>query len=46
VERRAVGVGETRGSDTEITAGLALGDQVVVSGLDGLRDGERVEIRR
>jgi len=46
VERRAVGVGETRGSDTEITAGLAPGDQVVVSGLDGLRDGERVEIRR
>ncbi|HKU21673.1 MAG TPA: efflux RND transporter periplasmic adaptor subunit [Terriglobales bacterium] len=46
VERRAVGVGETRGSDTEITAGLAAGDQVVVSGLDGLRDGQRVEIRR
>ncbi|HKW24263.1 MAG TPA: efflux RND transporter periplasmic adaptor subunit [Terriglobales bacterium] len=46
VERRAVGVGETRGSDTEITAGLAPGDQVVVSGFEGLRDGERVEIRR
>lgn len=46
VERRAVGVGETRGSDTEITAGLAPGDQVVVSSLDGLHDGERVEIRR
>lgn len=46
VERRAVGVGETRGSDTEITAGVVAGDQVVVSGLDGLRDGERVEIRR
>jgi RND family efflux transporter MFP subunit len=45
-ERRAVGVGETRGSDTEITAGLAPGDQVVVSGFDGLHDGERVEIRR
>ena len=46
VERRAVGVGETRGSDTEITAGLAPGDQVVVSGFEGLRDGQRVEIRR
>ncbi|HSB74141.1 MAG TPA: efflux RND transporter periplasmic adaptor subunit, partial [Terriglobales bacterium] len=46
VERRAVGVGETRGSDTEITAGLSPGDQVVVGGLDGLRDGQRVEIRR
>jgi RND family efflux transporter MFP subunit len=46
VERRAVGVGETRGSDTEITAGLVAGDQVVVSGFDGLRDGERVEVRR
>jgi len=46
VERRAVGVGETRGSDTEITAGLAPGDQVVVSGFEGLRDGERVEVRR
>lgn len=46
VERRAVGVGETRGSDTEITAGVAPGDQVVVSGFEGLRDGQRVEIRR
>jgi HlyD family secretion protein len=46
VERRAVGVGETRGSDSEITAGLAPGDQVVVSGFQGLRDGERVAIRR
>jgi RND family efflux transporter MFP subunit len=46
VERRAVGIGETRGSDTEITAGLSPGDQVVVSGFSGLRDGERVEIRR
>jgi RND family efflux transporter MFP subunit len=46
VERRAVGVGETRGSDTEITAGLSPGDQVVVSGLEGLRDGQRVAIRR
>ena len=46
VERRAVKVGETRGSDAEITAGLTPGDQVVVSGLEGLRDGQRVEIRR
>jgi RND family efflux transporter MFP subunit len=46
VERRAVGVGETRGSDMEITAGVTPGDQVVVSGFEGLRDGERVELRR
>ncbi|MGE5207662.1 MAG: efflux RND transporter periplasmic adaptor subunit [Chlamydiota bacterium] len=46
VERRAVGVGEIRGNDTEITAGLAAGDQVVVSGFNGLHDGEHVELRR
>jgi RND family efflux transporter MFP subunit len=46
VERRAVRVGNERGSDREIIAGLAGGDQVVVSGFDGLRDGARVALKR
>lgn len=46
VERRAVRVGGKRGSDQEIIAGLAGGDQVVVSGFDGLSDGIRVELKR
>jgi HlyD family secretion protein len=46
VERRAVSLGGTRGADQEIIAGLSGGDQVVVNGFEGLRDGSRVEIRR
>ncbi|HWR35268.1 MAG TPA: efflux RND transporter periplasmic adaptor subunit [Clostridia bacterium] len=46
VERRSVRVGATRGSDQEIIAGLVGGDQVVVSGFDGLRDGKQVDIKR
>jgi len=46
VERRAVRVGNERGSDREIIAGLAGGDQVVVSGFDGLRDGAHVALKR
>ena len=46
VERRAVSVGGVRGSDQEIVAGLTEGDRVVVDGFDGLRDGQKVEIRR
>jgi RND family efflux transporter MFP subunit len=45
VERRAVSVGNARGSDREIIAGLADGDQVVVSGFDGLSDGARVKLK-
>jgi RND family efflux transporter MFP subunit len=45
VERRAVSVGNARGSDREIIAGLADGDQVVVSGFDGLSDGIRVKLK-
>lgn len=45
VERRAVRLGETRGSDQEIVAGLGAGDQVVVSGLEGLHDGSRVALK-
>lgn len=46
VERRAIRVGATRGSDQEVAAGLSGGDQVVISGFDGLRDGARVELKR
>jgi len=46
VERRAVKAGSTRGSDQEIVAGLSSGDQVVVSGFDGLQDGARVQLKR
>ncbi|MGO9864937.1 MAG: efflux RND transporter periplasmic adaptor subunit [Terriglobales bacterium] len=46
VERRAVSVGNARGSDREIVAGLADGDQVVVSGFDGLSDGARVKLKK
>jgi RND family efflux transporter MFP subunit len=45
VERRAVRLGQARGNDQEIIAGLSGGEQVVVKGLDGLRDGQRVRIQ-
>lgn len=46
VERRAVRVGRTQGSDQEVIAGLTGGDQVVVSGFEGLHDGARVELKK
>jgi RND family efflux transporter MFP subunit len=46
LERRAVTLGENRGSDTEIMAGLSVGDTVVVSGPADLRDGQNVAIKK
>ncbi len=46
VERRAVKTGTNRGSDTEILAGLAAGDTVVVKGPADLRDGQTIAIKR
>ncbi len=46
VERRAVRLGSARDTDQEIIAGVNDGDQVVVKGLEGLKDGEKVEIRQ
>jgi len=46
VERRAVRIGGTRGSDQEIVAGLTNGDQVVVGGAKDLHDGAQVELKR
>jgi RND family efflux transporter MFP subunit len=46
LERRAITLGSTRGSDTEVAAGLAVGDIVVVNGPPDLHDGQTVAIKR
>jgi HlyD family secretion protein len=46
LERRAITLGSTRGSDTEVAAGLAVGDIVVVNGPPDLHDGQSVAIKR
>ena len=46
LERRAVTIGNTRGSDAEILAGLAAGDTVVVKGPADLHDGEAIQIKK
>jgi RND family efflux transporter MFP subunit len=46
LERRAVTIGGTRGTDAEIFAGISAGDTVVVKGPANLRDGETVEIKK
>ena len=45
-ERRAVTLGGSRGSDTEVIAGIGVGDTVVVKGPENLRDGQSVAIRK
>ncbi|HTS14001.1 MAG TPA: efflux RND transporter periplasmic adaptor subunit [Candidatus Limnocylindrales bacterium] len=46
LERRAVKLGATSGSDTEILAGVTVGDTIVVRGPADLHDGQAVEIRK
>jgi RND family efflux transporter MFP subunit len=46
VERRAVTLGQARGHDLEVTAGLVEGEEVVISGAKDLRDGQRVTVKR
>jgi RND family efflux transporter MFP subunit len=46
LERRAVTLGNMRGSDAEIMAGLMAGDTVVVKGPADLHDGEAVQIKK
>jgi RND family efflux transporter MFP subunit len=46
VERRAVRLGQAWGTEHEVVAGLSDGEQVVVAGLEGLRDGQRVQLKR
>jgi len=45
LDRRAVSVGRSMGTDVEIMAGVTVGDRVVVSGADGLSDGQRVKVK-
>jgi len=45
-ERRAVKVGNNRGSDIEILAGLVPGDVVVVKPPENLKDGQGVEVKK
>ena len=42
VQRRAVRLGDQRGSDVFVLSGLVEGDRVVVDGLEGLQDGMEV----
>jgi multidrug efflux pump subunit AcrA (membrane-fusion protein) len=44
-ERRAVTLGGNRGTEIEVTAGLGLGDSVIV-GPANLHDGESVRIKK
>jgi hypothetical protein len=46
VERRAVRLGQARGNDQEILAGLSDGEQVVTTGAKQLRDGQFVRVKR
>jgi RND family efflux transporter MFP subunit len=45
-ERRAVTLGPDRGSDTEVIAGVTVGDTLIVRGPENLRDGQSVGIKK
>jgi RND family efflux transporter MFP subunit len=46
LERRAVSVGTTQGSQTEILSGIVAGDAVVVKGPANMQDGQAVQIKK
>ena len=46
VERRAIRVGGAQGEDQVVLAGVSDGDQVVVGGAEGLKDGSKVGIKK
>jgi RND family efflux transporter MFP subunit len=46
VERRAVRLGQARGNEHEVVAGLSDGEQVVTTGAKQLRDGQSVRVKR
>jgi membrane fusion protein (multidrug efflux system) len=46
VERRAVSLGPSHGSDVDVMAGVSAGDSVVIKGADTLRDGQAVEVKQ
>jgi RND family efflux transporter MFP subunit len=45
VERRAVSVGTASGEQTEVLAGVAAGERVVVEGPQTLKDGDKVKVQ-
>lgn len=45
LDRRAVSVGRSMGTDVEIMAGVTVGDRVVVSESEGLGDGQKVKVK-
>jgi RND family efflux transporter MFP subunit len=46
LERRAVGVGNALGTQTEILSGIVSGDAVVVKGPANMQDGQAVQIKK
>lgn len=46
LERRAVTLGDSRGSDVEVLAGITPGQMLVRSGLQNLEDGQNVQVRQ
>src|SRR5205809_2701090 len=46
LERREVKLGQARGNEHEVLAGLSDGDQVVTAGINELRDGQNVRVKR
>lgn len=46
LERRAVSLGNDRGSDVEILAGISPGDVLVVRGAEKLHEGQAVEVKQ
>jgi multidrug efflux pump subunit AcrA (membrane-fusion protein) len=46
LERRAVSLGATRGSDVEIVGGIPADVSVVVKGPESLRDGQSVQVKQ
>ena len=45
VDRRAISVGRSLGTEVEVMAGVVPGDRIVVSESDGLSDGQRVKVK-
>ncbi len=45
LDRRAVGIGRSNGNEVEIMAGVSAGERVVVTGPDGLENGQKVRIK-
>lgn len=46
LERRAITLGQQRGSDVEVLAGLSEGDSVITRGAENLKEGQTVEIKQ